>query len=265
MQMIGQEKIKKQIEELTLDTLPHTLMIRGDDNDYQYEVLCEIGKKVNLPWLDITDALSFDLIVSISVNPSPSIYYIRMNMITEKEQNVILKFLEEPPENAWLILLTTVRTSILSTVFNRAVCWRLEGYTKEQLKELTNDPLLLKYSSTPMDIEVYSKLDLEGMEALALNVILNISKAYFSNCLVITSKMSFKDGDSGYPVSLFLEMLLDKINEVERMSEYSQAQENLFIMYTQILCVWADMVKYPALNREWMFNNLLLRLKTVMR
>jgi hypothetical protein len=129
----GQEKICSIIDKCTLDEFPRSLMLVGDKGAGKH-LLCEyICNRFNLESIDITENISLDLIDQINERVSPYLYIIRINTISIKEENTILKLLEEPLKNAYIILLSESENGILPTVINRCQVWRLQNYTKEML------------------------------------------------------------------------------------------------------------------------------------
>ena len=259
MQVNKQQKLFDEITNTKLTDLPHTIMLTGQtDGDFE-EVIEHMGKTYDIPVKDITEDISLDLLMEIAQSPTSMLDVINVSFITEKHQNVILKFIEEPPTNAWIVLVVTYECEgrILATITNRCVQWELEEYTILDLRELTDNTVILKYAKTPKQVEMYSKLPIEDMMNLAVNVVNNIGKARFSNCLVITSKMAFKDTDKGYPVILFLRMLRSAL-----LDAYSNTGIDVYYnAYKDVGYALSDLLEFPLLNKEWLFNNLLLKLK----
>ena len=66
--------------------------------------------------LDITENISAEYIDKIMLNPNPRIYVIDLSKITEKDENVLLKFIEEPLKTSFIILLAESRNGILNTI-----------------------------------------------------------------------------------------------------------------------------------------------------
>lgn len=258
----AQYAILEQVKDLGLSKLPHTIAVSGDEDGGQLEVVEYMAQWFNLPLVDITDKLSLETIDEIYASPTHSFYYIRMADITEKEQNVILKFLEEPPEYSWLFLIIGYmgRGRILNTILNRCMQWHLNSYPKSVIESMTDDPIIIQFARTPVQVEKYQKLPLTEMYNLADNMIENIDRAYFSNCLVISSKMAFTKESNGYDVKLFLRMALSLCVE-KFIFKDNMKYLNAHNIINEVL---SDIIEYPLINKEWIFNDMLLRLKQVM-
>ena len=125
--IIGQEIICNKIDNSTLDTFPRTLMLVGAKGAGKHLICSYIADKFKLMQLDITDEISLDLIDEISQRVEPYLYLIRVNDISIKEQNIILKFLEEPLANSFIVLLAEATGDILDTVMNRCLLLQVFG------------------------------------------------------------------------------------------------------------------------------------------
>ena len=126
MDIIGQEKLLKKIQSISLDNFPRTLMLEGPKGSGKHIIADIIRQKLNLPLYNITKNISLDTITEICLKVEPSIYLIEGNILTEKTENVILKFLEEPLKNSFIILLVDDKASLLETVINRCQVWKMD-------------------------------------------------------------------------------------------------------------------------------------------
>ena len=95
--------------------------------------------------------LNYDFVENCYLSIIPTFYVINADNISEKEQNVILKIFEEPPNNINIILLSSSSTLLLPTILNRAVVWEFDLYSKETLKSFNNEmsDSVLDLVSTP--------------------------------------------------------------------------------------------------------------------
>ena len=116
----GQEILCNRIDSyINLDKFPRTLMLIGASGSGKH-LLCEyIANKFSLQQIDITEIISLETIEEISQRVEPYLYIIEINKLSIKEQNIILKFLEEPLANSIIVLLAEIVGDILDTVKNR--------------------------------------------------------------------------------------------------------------------------------------------------
>lgn len=202
----------EKVNTLTLDTLPRTLMLLGEYGCGKKMLVEKIGKVLNIETEDITDNLSLELIDDITQRVHPKIYTIDGNKLTVRTENVILKFLEEPLKNAYIILLAESRASLLQTVLNRCQVWEFEQYDENFLRGfITTDcdvDKLLLVANTPGKVIEYQTYPIEQMYALAAKIFLNVEKANFANTLTLSKYIAFKNEQDRYDFNLFTDILL---------------------------------------------------------
>lgn len=211
--IVGQERICNKIDSLTMDNFPRTLMLLGEYGSGKHAIVTYISKKFNLEVEDISDKLSIETIDDITHRVSPKIYVINSNKLTIKNENVILKFLEEPLKNAFIIVLCEHKSSIIPTVLNRCQVWELCTYEKTFLETfITNDDVdranLMKVATTPGKVLEYQHYPLKDMFDLAHKIFNNIKNANFANVLTVGRFIAFKNEKDKFDYDLFTNILL---------------------------------------------------------
>ena len=132
--MVGQEKILNRLKAYPLYEFPHSILLLGEDGCGKHTLVDEISKYFDFEVLEITDMISLDTIIEINQRLVPTMYLINMNKLTDREQNIILKFLEEPSKNAYVVLISEGTHNLLETIVNRCILFEFEPYTEEQLE-----------------------------------------------------------------------------------------------------------------------------------
>lgn len=200
--MVGQCEIIKKINTLTLDTFPKTLMLAGGYGSGKHTIMRLIADKLQLTIINISDNLNIDTITEIYTDTEPHIYCIEGNLITEQEESVILKFLEEPPVNAYIIILCENKYSMLNTILNRCQIWELKAYSIDELKQLTTNEDLLNVVLTPGEIIDWESQPISEITNLCNLMIEKIPDSNFANVLTISNKLKFTKDSVGYDVRL---------------------------------------------------------------
>ena len=136
MNIIGQDKLLNYIDSKRRDTFPRSLILLGESGCGKSTVINYISDKLNLPLIDITDNINIDFITSLYEKPEPYIYTIKASNITIKEQNALLKFIEEPLKNSYVIIEVENLNQILATVYNRCQVLKFVPYSKKILQNL---------------------------------------------------------------------------------------------------------------------------------
>lgn len=212
--MLGQESIVTKIQGYTLSTFPQTVLLVGKQGSGKHTLCNLIATQFNLMLEDISDQLTLEKIEEIEQRVSPYLYIIDSNKITSKEENVILKFLEEPLKNSFIILLCEEKGLLLETVVNRCQVWTLREYTKEQLRTFLiidkEEELILSLSDTPGDIiKIQEMVDsLPQMFELTSKIVDKLNIASFPNALSIVDKLAFNHEKDKLDYLVFLKVLM---------------------------------------------------------
>ena len=206
--VIGQELICKKIESTTVDSFPRTLMLIGDYGSGKHLLCTEISKHLNMQIRDLTDEISLEVIDELYIRTDPFIYIIDIDKVSIKEQNMILKFIEDPLKNSYIIILTEAGANVLATIFNRCQQWRLHAYSKEYLNTFTDNENILRLATTPGQILDFINSDFESLFELANKIVSKIGAANLPNALTITNKVTTKDEKGKIPAKLLIKALV---------------------------------------------------------
>ena len=213
--MIGQKRLVKKLKSYSIANLPHSILLLGESGCGKHTLIQELSTHFDLEIKDITEEISLETIEKIYTSSTASFYLIDINLINEKQQNIILKFLEEPSKNAYIFLISTSKAIVLETVLNRCMLFEFETYSKEELVQFldfnTDVDKLLYYCHTPGQILKTSVETLNSIIDLCDNVIVNLRRAKYTNIFKISEKFNYKDNTDKFDVDLFFRVLLERI------------------------------------------------------
>ena len=254
----GQEKLCGKIDSYTMDTFPRTLLLLGEYGSGKHLLTSYIANKLSLEIEDISDNLTLETIDDITHRVSPKIYVINSSKLTIKNENVILKFLEEPLKNSFIIVLCEHKSSIIPTVLNRCQVWELSVYNKEFLKTFTEkeDDFLLKVATTPGKVIEYQHYPLKDMFDLAHKIFNHIKSANFANVLTIGRFLAFKNEKDKFDFNLFLDVLLIVSRELYLSSAISVECYNLTNKLNNNKYIF-------NIDKKALFEHYLIELKTI--
>lgn len=261
--LIGQTVITEFINRKTRDSFPRSLILLGEKGCGKHLTLNMIKDKLNLTMLDITDNLNFDYIMTLYEKPEPYLYIIDGTKLTIKQQNIILKFIEEPLKNAFIVILAETSNQLLNTVYNRCQVLSFVPYTKSVLGQFTDNQLILDIARTPGQINDLLNSDIEGMIDLSKKIINKIGVANVANTLTISDKLAYKDEKGKFEVNTFSRVLVHTINECIR-NDTMNTNPKLFDLY-RLVEDWNIKRKAPTINQKYLFEVYLLRMSNLMR
>lgn len=256
--MIGQRKLLNLINSYTMDSFPRSSIIIGENGCGKHTLVKKISDKLNLELIDITENLNLDYLNEIYLKSIPAIYLIDGNIINEKQQNIILKFIEEPLKNSYIIIICEAKNILLETVINRCMLFEFEEYTKEELLQFVDDKnidLLLSICKTPGQIMTLKTLDVESLYDLCYKVVTKLQEASLVNTLSISHKINYKDEYEKYDLMLFINMLINVL--CNKIVEEDNKQYIFIYKETMEL---RNKLSDKRLNKQHIFENYLVKL-----
>lgn len=261
MNILGQDKILKFIDRHTLTTLPRTIMLEGLSGSGKHIICNHLAEKFGLVLEDISESLTYEKIEEITLRVEPVIYIINAEKLTTRTENTILKFLEEPLKNAFVVILTTSRYNLIATIRNRCYILTLDTYNKEQLKlfisNVDNENIILTICKTPGDVIKMQSHPIQDMLDLGIKIFDKIGIASFANTLTLSNNIAFKNEKDKYDFNIFMRALvyISKMrvinNEVNAVLEYKLTND----YYNRAITKNVD--------KKALFENYLLTLKQV--
>jgi replication-associated recombination protein RarA len=259
MKLLGQEKLLSIIDSYTYSTYPKSAIILGSFGSGKHTLSSYIAKKFNLDMVDITKDISQDFLNEISLRVTPSLYIIDASEISDKQQNMILKFLEEPTTYSFILILAENRVSLLPTILNRCVIFEFRQYSKDILSQFVDNSvdkdLALSICSTPGQLKALKMTNLSEMKELCVKMVQKSPLASFPNMLSISEKLNYKDDFNKYDVDLFFSMLTQVM-----FDEYRQTNtQNVITMYLKTIDCMKKLVD-RKLNRRHLVENYLSNL-----
>ncbi len=252
--MIGQNKLLNKIANLSIDSMPRTTLILGEYGCGKHTLVNVIKDKLNLPLNDITNSVNLDTIVDIYNNPNPTMYLIDISKLDIREENVILKLIEEPLKQSILILIGEDRYNIIDTILNRCEIWEFEPYTQEQLEHFSKNKDICHIFNTPGSILDADKIDLPKTIDFCNNIIYNMPKATYQNALTLTKNIE------AYNLKIFVKIFMYCLHKmlINNKSTY------LYYLYNRTLKFSKD-ININNINKKFLIENYILDIKTISR
>ena len=258
--MIGQERLVARLKSYSIATLPHSILITGEFGCGKHTLVNELRDYFGLDLFYITDNLTLEMIEQISERKLPAFYVIDATNITEKQQNVILKFLEEPSSLVYVIIICENKASLLETVVNRCVSFEFEPYSKETLlsfisDDVTNESLVLELCNTPGRIKLVNSAVLHDMNELCKKIIDKIEIANYANTLSISNKINYDKNFDKFDIKVFINCLMYNL-----LSEYKEKNNIKLYEYYNIINKYSNRLSDTRLNKEMIIENTLTEL-----
>ena len=253
--MVGQEKLVAKLKSYSITTLPHSILLVGESGCGKHTLAKELADYFNVDLIDISESISLDAINEISNSSTPTFYLIDCSVLTDRHQNIILKFLEEPSMYAYLILLCANKSMILQTVANRCMSFEFEPYTRDVLSQFANDEHVLDVCTTPGQVLSLHAGDLIELEKLCVTIITKIDRANYQNTLSIVQKINLKDEFDKFDIQVFFNVLLKTI-----LNKVSAEYDSKLISMYNLVSSYRKRLRDSRLNKELFVENFLTNL-----
>ena len=125
--VIGQTKLLSKIENYyATKRLPKTMMFLGPSGCGKHVFADYIVDKFDLDYVEISENVSVQELDEYLHSTIDTLYVIDLNKFTEKEQNKVLKFIEEPSKSVYVLLIANSEAGVLNTILNRCIVYLFE-------------------------------------------------------------------------------------------------------------------------------------------
>jgi len=260
--MAGQELLLSRIDNYNLDSFPRSVILLGEKGSGRHTLAEYISLKLHIEKVEIRTPVSYEDIEQFLTRPQPYLYLFDASLLSIKQQNVILKFLEEPLKNCYIIIVCQTKQQLLDTILNRCQIWTLETYTPEALRKMFPQvtDFQLSIANTPgqvIDILKISEDDLNQMYVLAEKMVYSISRAGIANTLSVAERFYYgKHEDGKYSFEIFIKILLNSVRKA--------IVENTDPVFYNIYRLTSDMYNQtfiPNISKKQLFEHYLMKLK----
>lgn len=208
--IIGQTRLMSKIASFSKQTLPKTLLLVGPSGCGKHTVAKHIAEKFDLDYVVLDTKVTGEDIRDYLHKTIDTLYVIDLKAFFEKDQNVFLKFIEEPSKTVYTILLADSEAGILPTILNRCIKYYFEDYTRAELEQILNVALpeqAFDIFNTPGKLLNLTASSFNDLLALGEKVIDKISQVSYGNALIIATRINYKDLYSKVDFNLFFDVV----------------------------------------------------------
>lgn len=259
--MKGQESLIKQIQTLIeSNKMPHSILLVGPEGCGKKTLSRKIAEWMHLELHEIEEKISAESFEETLEKQAFMLYSINCSAQDIKAQNSLLKLLEEPRKNVFIVLRATSLLNVLSTVQNRCIKFTFSGYSKEVLREfMTSDigagDLILNISNTPGDIIKMQNMPLISMYEFAGKILSKMRGANYANSLSILNRIALKNEQNLFDADTFARIFGYCIRESCVCGE-SYSYEYLLSIFNTFI---QNLLK-PNVNKKYMWEDFITRL-----
>ena len=216
--MIGQKQVLKQIDNLIEKGFPRFVIITGQKGQGKTELVKYISKKLKYSLVEF--GIKIDEIremIEIAYKQTEPIIYLIQNAdkMSINAQNSLLKLVEEPPQQAFIIMELQQIENTLETIKSRCQEIKVEMYSELEIEEMINiiksvsteeKNIIKKVAENYYQIEKLIEYNPLDFLTYVDKVYRNIYKVQSANSFKIGEKLDLKDTGEGYSLDLFWNM-----------------------------------------------------------
>lgn len=207
--MVGQKNNIALIKQLIGEgRLPRFILVNGNANMGKNLFCKEAANILNYPYLIIEGGIDNirDLIFEANTHKTERLFILPyIEQLSSRAQEALLKIIEEPPPNCYIIATTNNLYLLKPTIKNRAYIINIEPYNEQQLLEYLNKQKYIisnyKYLFgnaiySPTLIDYYLSNDNENLKRYMAEVekfAININKINASNALKASGLFNLKE------------------------------------------------------------------------
>lgn len=156
--MIGQQNnIKTLIKWRCNKSVPRFIIIAGDEGSGRLTFAKAILKTINAKGVIMRNSISDvrDTIEQAYYITQPTCYIFRdADDMKNEAKNALLKVVEEPPNNAYFIMTVHNIDNMLGTIRSRGTVIKMEPYTMQELRSVSEDELSLEYCTNIGELQI---------------------------------------------------------------------------------------------------------------
>lgn len=156
--MIGQKNnIQTLIQWRCNKSVPRFIIIAGDEGSGRLTFAKAILKTINAKGIIMGNSISDvrDTIEQAYYITQPTCYIFRdADDMKNEAKNALLKVVEEPPNNAYFIMTVHNIDNMLGTIRSRGTVIKMEPYTMQELRSVSEDELSLEYCNNIGELQI---------------------------------------------------------------------------------------------------------------
>jgi replication-associated recombination protein RarA len=292
--MIGQQNVLNQIDNLIEKGFPRFVIITGQKGQGKTEIAKYIYNKLENKYMIkgysncqmIQIGIKIDEIrnmIDMAYKQTEPVIYLIQNAdkMSIGAKNSLLKVIEEPPNNAYIIMELQQIQNTLETIKSRCQEIKLENYDEEDIQEMI---LKLHNNVSSEDTRLISKIAQNNYQITKLleygvkdfynyvaKVFDNIYKVQSANSFKISEKLNLKDDEEGYDLEIFWNMYIFRcIGELFELmlapaNEDDWAQADIVDNCITITEKYKQKLNINGINKQSLFDMWILDIRKAYR
>ena len=120
MEIIGQKNLKTKLDSYSITEFPKTILFIGEQGCGKKLLAKHTADRLGLEFVELEEKVTNEDLEIFESNTYPTMYFINLDLFSDKQQNSFLKFIEEPVANVYVVLGCESETTVLPTILSRS-------------------------------------------------------------------------------------------------------------------------------------------------
>lgn len=269
--MIGQKHLLKIIEDQIAEgTFPRFSILVGMEGSGRKLMAKHIATKLDAQPVFIDGKVEQVRQVIKVANAAfiKTLYvFVDADKMSANAENALLKFLEEPPNNAYILLTAESEYNLLPTVRSRGMAYYMDLYNPMEIEQylvsympIPPDGEAFKKifkdtCETPGDVQVLAKMNAEDFYKYVNLVVDNIAEVVGANALKIGNKIALKAEESDkYDLKMFFKVFIDIC---------LKKQDSIHARWVKITNQYLRQLSTKGINKLMLFDSWVLDIREI--
>ena len=267
MNIIGQETLRERLGSMVRwNKLPKFIILVGEKGSGRRLISQWLAEETKADFCEVaTGVAELREVIEQSYKLGSETLYLIPNgdKMSGAAKSALLKVTEEPPKYARFVMTVSDRAQVLDTLLSRACVLPMDSYTMAELMEFAGDDISNADIYTSCCNNAYEVEQVKGYGATTFSefvdlAIDNIAEVAGCNALKMEQKLSFKDGEDGYDVKIFLQSFRTKCLK-RLLDETDPVQERIYSSWAEITSDKLKDMNNASVNRQyvtdmWIFD-----------
>ena len=279
----GQRNLLKQIDwQVEANCFPRFSIIVGPVGSEKFKIAKYVAKKLCCFFFDAVDTRieTIRSIINDAYKTQAPIVYIINNAddMSIPAKNALLKVTEEPPNDAYFVMILEDINNTLDTIKSRATIFTMEPYSKDQLSNYFDSmykattaykDIVLSLSETPGDIDLLQNIggyvcEADKFYGYVAKVVDNIGEVNGANSFKIADKVALKDEADKYDLRMFWKACCE-------LFHYKALHFNIadtYVANIEAMQATSDALKklrIRGVNKQMLFDEWILNVREALR
>lgn len=219
--MIGQKKLLERLKQISEGNFARFTIISGGRGGGKTLLSAEIARQLGADLVLVeTKVDNIRQVIDLAYKQVKPVVYLvaHADKMSIAAKNALLKITEEPPRKAYFIMTLEDLNNTLGTLRSRGTILPLDPYTPLELAEYANSKgyelnsneldIMSQVCQVPGDVDLLARYDIENFYSFVEKVLNNIGKVNGANAFKIGTSLAYKEGDSGWDISLFFRAIM---------------------------------------------------------